>query len=259
MRDEVWDTGAKTGIVFPVGTLYTEGERRRTTMEALPWITAGLSVLCGVTAAVCQRKERWLGRFLWKTSASVLFCVTALLALWQTGNWRTACPILAALVFGLVGDIALAVPPLTGRDGVPRRIWLTCGLISFGVGHLLYLALFLGRSGWRFWPLLAAPIMPLVLCVLVRWKFCRPDPALKAGMYIYAAVVSTMAGAAVQSALMGGRHLWSAAALLFVLSDTALTRDTFPEGRLAIDPWLPFVVLGCYFVAQNLFALSILF
>ena len=228
-------------------------------METLTWVSAGLSVLCGVTAAACQRKERWLGRFFWKTSASVLFCMTAVLALWNSGNWPTACPILAALVFGLVGDIALAVPPLTGRDGVPRRIWLTCGLVSFGVGHLLYLALFLGQSNWCLWPLLAAPVMPAVLRVLIRWGFCRPDPALKAGMYVYAAVVSTMAGAAVQSALMGGRHLWSAAAVLFVISDTALTRDTFPEGRLPIDPWLPFVVLVCYFAAQNLFALSILY
>ena len=228
-------------------------------MEALVWISAGLSVACGAAAAANQRGRRWLARFFCKTAGSVLFCATAVLALGQTGNWRTACPILAALVFGLVGDMALAMPPLTGRDGVPRRIWLTCGLIAFGAGHLLYLALFLGESGWSLWPLLAAPVMPAVLFVLVRLRFCHPDPALRAGMYAYAAVVSAMAGAAVRSALLGGRHLWSAAALLFVVSDTALTRDTFPEGRLPVDPWLPFVVLGCYFLAQNLFALSILY
>ena len=229
-------------------------------MGQLAWVTAALSVLCGGGAAVCQNRRRWLGRFLWKTCASVLFCMTALLALWSSGNWRLACPILAALVLGLVGDLCLAAPPLTGRDGLPRAAWLSCGLVFFGLGHLVYLGLFLARADWQLLGLLAAPVMPAVLYFLVRLGFCAPEPrAVTAGMYVYAAVVSAMAGAAVVSALGGGSPLWSAAALLFVFSDSALTRDTFPRGKLPIDPCLPFVVLVCYFTAQNLFALSILY
>lgn len=228
-------------------------------MSGLVWVTAAGSVLCGAIAAVSQNRKAWRGRFLWKTCGSVLFCMTALLALWGSGNWAVACPILAALVLGLVGDICLAVPPLAGTDGMPRRAWLSFGLVFFGLGHLIYLGLFLARTGWQLWPLLAAPVMPAVLFFLIRWGFCRPDPQLTVPMYLYAAVVSAMAGAAVLCALRNGSPLWSAAALLFVLSDTALTRDTFPAGKLPIDPCLPFVVLVCYFAAQNLFALSILY
>ena len=49
-----------------------------------------------------------------------------------------------------------------------------------------------------------------------------------------------------------------AAAVLFVVSDSFLARDTFPVGHCKADVCLPFVVLWCYFSAQDLFALSIL-
>ena len=226
----------------------------------LVWICAGLSAACGAAAALCQVLGRWLGKFICKTTASVLFCMTAVLALGQSGNWQGACPVLAALVLGLVGDICLACPPLTGQGGAPRKVWLAFGLVAFGLGHLVYLGMFLARLGWALWPVLTAPVMPAVLWGLIRLGFCRPEPAaITVGTYLYAAVVSAMAGAAVACALAGaGEGLWTAAALLFVVSDSLLTRDTFPVGRHRLDVCLPFGVLLCYFAAQNLFALSIL-
>ena len=226
----------------------------------LVWICAGLSAACGAAAALCQVLGRWLGKFICKTTASVLFCMTAVLALARFGNWETACPVFAALVLGLVGDICLACPRLMGQGGVPRRVWLAFGLVSFGLGHLIYLGMFLAQLGWVLWPLLAAPVLPGVLWLLIRVGFCRPEPAAIAiGTYLYAAVVSAMASSAAACALAGeGSSLWLWAAALFVVSDSVLTRDTFPVGRWKVDICLPFVVLLSYFLAQNLFALSIL-
>ncbi len=226
----------------------------------LVWICAGLSVACGAAAALCQVLGRWLGKFICKTMASVLFCMTAVLALAQSGNWVDACPIFAALVLGLVGDICLACPRLMGQGGVPRRVWLAFGLVCFGLGHLIYLGMFLAQLEWALWPLLAAPVLPAVLWLLIRVGFCRPEPAaIAVGTYLYAAVVSAMAASAAACALAGeGSPLWLGAAALFVVSDSVLTRDTFPVGRWKVDVCLPFVVLLCYFMAQNLFALSIL-
>lgn len=59
----------------------------------LVWICAGLSVVCGAAAALCQNPGRWLEKFICKTTASVLFCMTATLALARSGNWETACPL----------------------------------------------------------------------------------------------------------------------------------------------------------------------
>ena len=229
-------------------------------MEILVWACAGLSVLYGAGAALCQNLGRWLEKFICKTSASVLFCMTAVLALGQSGDWRTACPIFAALVLGLVGDICLACPRLMGQGGAPQQIWLAFGLVCFGLGHLVYTGMFLARADWALWPLLAAPVLPVVLWLLIRLGFCRPEPAaIAVGTYLYAAVVGVMAGGAAFCVLFGeGPDLWLAAALLFVVSDSTLTRDTFPVGRWKVDPFLPFIVLVCYFLAQNLFALSIL-
>ena len=132
--------------------------------------------------------------------------------------------------------------------------------MCFGLGHLVYTGMFLARADWALWPLLAAPVLPVVLWLLIRLGFCRPEPAaIAVGTYLYAAVVGVMAGGAALCVLCGeGPDLWLAAALLFVVNDSTLTRDTFPVGRWKVDPFLPFVVLVCYFLAQNLFALSIL-
>lgn len=207
-------------------------------MEILVWACAGLSVLCGAGAALCQNLGRWLEKFICKTSASVLFCMTAVLALGQSGDWRTACPIFAALVLGLVGDICLACPRLMGRGGAPQQIWLAFGLVCFGLGHLVYTGMFLARADWALWPLLAAPVLPVVLWLLIRLGFCRPEPAaIAVGTYLYAAVVGVMAGGAALCVLCGeGPDLWLAAALLFVVSDSTLTRDTFPVGALEGRP-----------------------
>ena len=226
----------------------------------LVWICAGLSAACGAAAALCQVLGRWLGKFICKTTASVLFCMTAVLALARSGNWADACPIFAALVLGLVGDICLACPRLMGQGGAPQQVWLAFGLVCFGLGHLVYTGMFLARADWALWPLLAAPVLPVVLWLLIRAGFCRPEPAaIAVGTYLYAAVVSAMAGAAAACALAGeGSVLWLAAAGLFVVSDSFLARDTFPVGHCKADVCLPFVVLLCYFSAQDLFALSIL-
>ena len=105
-------------------------------MEILVWVCAGLSVLCGAGAALCQNLGRWLGKFVCKTSASVLFCMTAVLALARSGNWADACPIFAALVLGLVGDICLACPRLLGQGGAPQQVWLAFGLVCHRRGDL---------------------------------------------------------------------------------------------------------------------------
>ena len=71
-------------------------------MTILVWICAGLSVACGTAAALCQNLGRWLEKFICKTAASVLFCMTAVLALARSGNWETACPVFAALVLAIL-------------------------------------------------------------------------------------------------------------------------------------------------------------
>ena len=62
-----------------------------------------------------------------------------------------------------MGDICLACPRLMGQGGAPQQIWLAFGLVCFGLGHLVYTGMFLARADWALWPLLAAPVLPVVL------------------------------------------------------------------------------------------------
>lgn len=133
---------------------------------------------------------------------------------------------------GVGGGHLPGLPPADGTGGAPQQVWLAFGLVCFGLGHLVYTGMFLARADWALWPLLAAPVLPVVLWLLIRLGFCWPEPAaIAVGTYLYAAVVGVMAGGAAFCVLFGeGPDLWLAAALLFVVSDSTLTRTPSPWG-----------------------------
>lgn len=147
----------------------------------------------------------------------------------------------AALFFGAIGDLALALdPPL-----VP------VGIAAFGVGHVLYLTLFvrrIRRSGMRpmGWPLAA-----LVLAgggAMLAWLW--PDMgALRLPAGVYNAVILIMAASAV---LARGERLAAAGALLFLFSDGVLAARMFKDA----PEWVGLMVWAAYFSGQALLALG---
>jgi uncharacterized membrane protein YhhN len=162
--------------------------------------------------------------------------------------------VVAGLVASVLGDIFLMLP----KD---RFIY---GLSAFLVAHLFYIYAFWGALpvAWDVRDLLRAPLLVLAVWALLREISTglreRGQKRLLLPVMVYATVIGTMAWRA--ACLIGVDGLpvptWMvvAGAGLFVLSDGLLAYNRFVRPI----PHRDILVMGTYFTAQYLFALSTL-
>jgi uncharacterized membrane protein YhhN len=158
----------------------------------------------------------------------------------------------AALVFSLAGDVFLMLP----KDR------FVAGLVAFLIAHLLYIAAFV-QLGAHVTAWIALPFL-VYAAVLLRIVLPHVQRRLKLPVIVYAAALTVMAWQACERAwaarsatpaeIVGfGGVLAAAGAVLFVASDSALAVNRFVRQFRGADA----LVLGTYFAAQTLIALSI--
>lgn len=195
-----------------------------------------------LTVAVEQRGMR-RGVYLFKPLTTVLILALAATAGEPVSRGYQAL-VCAGLLFSLTGDVFLMLP----RDR------FVAGLAAFLIAHLFYVAAFAPRP-----PALAAPLgLAAVLtygAVLLRslWPHLG---TLRAPVAFYGVALMAMAWQAMERwavletapALLG-----AAGAVLFVASDSLLALERFVRR----GAWGQAVVLGTYFTAQWLIALSV--
>jgi len=154
--------------------------------------------------------------------------------------------ILAGLVLSLAGDVFLMLP-------ADRFI---AGVAAFLAAHLAYLTAFTSVVPWAASPAPFAVIGVVVAGILMAlW---RSLPAgMRAPLVVYAVVLGAMAAQAISQAVVLGSAAATAGAVgaaLFLASDTALVLNRFARPfRFA-----PLVVLGSYYSAQVLIAISVM-
>jgi uncharacterized membrane protein YhhN len=152
--------------------------------------------------------------------------------------------VVAGLVFSLMGDVALMLPSDRFVEG----------LSSFLIAHVLYLAAFASDAG-----LTTAPLGLLAFAGGVALVYAGLRPHLgraRIPVVVYMVAIALMAWQALARWLaldQFGALLACIGAVLFVLSDTALAWNRFRRPFAAAQA----VVLGTYFTAQWLIALSI--
>ena len=155
--------------------------------------------------------------------------------------------VVGGLLFGLAGDIFLMLP----RDA------FLAGLISFLVGHLLYIAAFVQRGGAQITPwLMGLYLVPPA--ILLAWL--RPHVGkLLAPVVLYALVLTGMGWRASEMWLVTAdlpAILATVGSLLFLVSDSVLAVDRFLPG--AVGGRRDRLVLSTYFGGQLLIAWSII-
>ncbi|HYH87237.1 MAG TPA: lysoplasmalogenase [Pyrinomonadaceae bacterium] len=151
--------------------------------------------------------------------------------------------IVAGLLCSLAGDVFLMLP----RDR------FVAGLVSFLFAHLFYVAAFMLGGGQMFsvWGAAALALYGALMLRLLWPQLGR----LKAPVVFYVAAILLMAWQALNRWLAvgdAGSALALLGALLFVASDSALAWNRFRVGFKSAQA----VILGTYFVAQWLIALS---
>lgn len=153
--------------------------------------------------------------------------------------------ILAGLVASLAGDIALTLP----------EKWFPAGLASFLVAQVLYIMAF--RPGPAH-PVSVGLFLPFILYGLLMFFILRPGLGpLQLPVFAYIAAIIIMAGfAAGRYVDRGGVKplLAFIGAVLFLISDSVLAYDRFGK---KVGPVAQIIILGTYFPAQLLIALSV--
>lgn len=212
-------------------------------LAALPAATLFVAAACGyiVSAGRPDRRAIWYT----KPFAMPLLALTYVLTSGNPNFW-----ILAGLGCGAAGDVLLIRAERSG--------FFLAGLAAFLLGHLAYLAAFLGpvlRAGpvppWAF-----AAAVPLAAYGVLVYRRLRPGTgALKLPVALYTVVILAMALAAllrVSSAT--GLPFWLPlfGALCFVASDTLLAFQRF---RRPIRSGRTLVALT-YVAAQTLIVLG---
>ncbi len=210
-------------------------------MTAIP-ILAGLAAASGVAAIVADHKKRWKAIYLFRPLTLVL--IIAVAALGQASGPAFKLRVLAGLALSLAGDIFMML----------ERKRFVEGLVAFLLAHLFYISAFLSvmRPRADLWTLLPLFIFASGMLTVLFPHLGR----LKVPVAFYIVVITVLAGLAIQRYVdLGGAPAFRAflAALLFAASDSVLAVNRFvrpvPEAQK--------IILGTYFAAQLLFALSV--
>jgi uncharacterized membrane protein YhhN len=191
-------------------------------------------------------------RYLAKPLASACFVALALvLADWQSAGSSYASWIVAGLVLGAGGDVALMFPG--------QRSFLV-GLVSFLLGHAAYViacATLVAPSAWAR-PVALAPMAAALLVLAYLWPHLGK---MRAPVLCYVATIVLMVVGALavhqqhdhgftdQQAL-----LLLVGALLFFASDVAVAKSRFVNAQIGDRLW----GLPAYYAGQLLIAWSLL-
>lgn len=175
-----------------------------------------------------------------KAACSLLFVLTGLWA--ALGAWSTyRVLMLAGLVLGMAGDVLLEMPG--------EKFFLP-GMLAFLAGHVAYIAAFSCLAGWSYLSLAAALVTGTVLALLGRAAGARTGK-LTVPVLVYMFTIALMVAAAHRA----GHVTLVLGSLLFAFSDSVLAYGKFARPvRFGSS-----LVLGPYYTAQLLMALSMIF
>lgn len=227
-------------------------------MGYLPYTIASLSVLSAFFSGFFNIRNRPMARTSFKTLASVLFLCTAIFSMYHSGRDQNyTILVLTALTAGMLGDIFLSVDGLVIEKY--RPYFMVIGAICFGVGHILFAVIFLSLvSSFELYLLFIIILVPLLLLFSTK-IFHLNFGRYKFAVYAYSVLLSIMLMTGINLFIQNGSMgslLILIAAILFTVSDACLAIKEFAfKGRHSI---LIYVVLITYYIAQNLFALTVM-
>ena len=199
-----------------------------------------------------------------KSICSLLFIALAAYCFSQSGYHRFSVSAIIALVFGMIGDIALELKCVyKGND----RKYTYVGFIAFALGHVAYITgMFMELYNDQVVLYFLLPVVFAILMACITILIEKPLK-LKYGEYrlivfLYALVLFFDLGISFSFTIMTGFKylpliLIFVGMSLFALSDLVLNTTYFGEGHEKPIDLVSNTFM--YYIAQNLIALSILF
>lgn len=199
-----------------------------------------------------------------KSICSLLFIALAAYCFSQTGYHVFSISAIVALVFGLVGDIALELKCVYKNND---RKYTYVGFIAFALGHICYIsglfAEFYNDQVVLYFLLpIVFAILMACLCMLIEKPFKLQYGEYKLICFLYALSLFFDVGIAFSFMVMTRFKALSLILIfvgmsLFALSDLVLNTTYFGDGHEKPVDLVSNTFM--YYIAQNLIALSILF
>lgn len=224
------------------------------------YMLMALTIALSITTVSFQNKGYLGVKFLLKALSSFGFMAMGLAAialLPKVENLHIC--ILAALLFGLLGDFFLSLRGIAKTEYVEPI--LLAGMLFFLLGHIIYVIVFLALAG-GFIPWLAPLLLviPLLVFLLMRTGAISPTMA-KTPILIYSFIIGAMFVSALNFLLKIPGPRSTAVfigSILFMLSDLLL--GFYNYGKFEKDSLkgnvVAFIYLPAYYIAQTLFVLS---
>ncbi len=224
----------------------------------------GLIVLFGISFLIflfLEVKEHWIWAYRMKGVTSLLFILNGMYAVVeQTSNIATSSRVvfvlfLTALVFGLLGDLVLALRPLRPQtDNIPL---IQSGITYFSIGHILYYVGLVVVSRVALFPFLFSVVVTIIVIVgSIVMKFEMGKARIPS--YLYSFLIFLMVGQAISFYQIDAGSIKALliliGAVLFGISDLILAMIYF---RHESKKGYVIANLSTYYGAQLLIALSL--
>lgn len=248
----------------------------------MPYIFVSIGVLFLILFLIFRDKNGSILATFLKTLTSIMFIVTALVAMLNTNKFNASYVLIViGLAFGMIGDILLDLKvyfkSLNNLYNVPIKnhdYLMYFGMLSFGIGHIMYLiATYLLSDNLILQISLSLIIGLALICLimLISIKLLKMNygkfliPSICYGFLLSSFVIFMIFR--IVNNYSAGNLLLLLGSILFILSDLVLSMTYFskeedykkegilnPESRLMIS-----INHILYYGAQFLIALSILF
>ncbi|NIO03659.1 MAG: lysoplasmalogenase [Proteobacteria bacterium] len=205
-------------------------------------------ILLAVASAFFHIRAEYRGPkyqvYLFKPLTMVLILLIAIVSGGTGTFWAYKLAIITGLICSLVGDVFLMLP-------VNRFL---AGLVSFLIAHLFYISAFTSGTGFSLSPWSLAPLV--IFGIFIFTILSQHLGRMKVPVLVYMIVIIVMAWQAWERWNQTGQPaalLAFIGAGLFLVSDSALAINRFRGGFSTAQA----LILGTYFVAQCLIALSV--
>lgn len=205
-----------------------------------------------------------------KMLASFIFVISGSIAYTMSEKGIYAKFVIAALVFGLVGDALLSIDPYIRKNENSKRNLLIAtilGAAAFLIGHICYIIAFIEeikiRKAFRLPVFLGIWILMLAIAVIAIITMKLKPGKLGPPMLIYTTGLCAMTALSICLALFGFkgnlplRLILIVAPLIFTASDATLGLKFSDSNRFSTAR-MRYLTLLTYYPAQMLFGLSVM-
>lgn len=211
------------------------------------------AVLQGVFIAT-EHNKKYVAADVLKGTAAACFVLIGIIGYMTRTNDSFGMKIVIGLIFGMLGDILLNLRFVVGEEK-GQKVFLI-GIVSFLIGHILYLAALIPLAAHTaVCVLIGAILAAMLLAYIFNTMEVKKAFKIFGVFYLGAVIIMTVMAMDVAISVQTGRSIeYAIGAVLFMVSDIVLIFNTF-SGTTRFS--MRIANLSLYYIGQLLIAICL--